>query len=233
MNTKIKEKIIATHQPNYIPWLGYFYKIYQSDVFVFLDDVQFIKKGLINYTYIKTSNGSFRLKYPVVETRGDKINEVSSKDELNWKENHLQIIEYNYRKAGYFSTVFNDYKGLVEKEYVSIADLNIALVRFFVDKLGIKTSFLNSSELNITSVKEDRIIDICKVLGGSIYYSGNGARAYQKEENFNFSGIELRYSVFKPFRYTQLWADFQSDVSALDFFMNCGYDWDQVLNFQK
>jgi hypothetical protein len=32
-------KIIAIHQPNFFPWLGYFSKIKQADAFVFLDNV--------------------------------------------------------------------------------------------------------------------------------------------------------------------------------------------------
>ena len=58
-------RIIAVHQPNYLPWLGYFFKIFQSDIFVFLDDAQFSNEGMHNYTYIKTAAGLFRLKYPV------------------------------------------------------------------------------------------------------------------------------------------------------------------------
>ena len=37
---------IAIHQPEYLPWLGYFKKIMNSEIFVILDDVQFEKKKL-------------------------------------------------------------------------------------------------------------------------------------------------------------------------------------------
>lgn len=233
LSLKASEKIIAIHQPNYIPWLGYFYKIYQSDIFVFLDDAQFSNQGMHNYSYIKTVNGSFRIKYPVQQRLGDKINEVRSKDELRWKEKHLAILESNYRKADYFEEVYNNFKELILREYLTIADLNIALIKSFADKLGIQTKFINASDLNIDLTREEKIIEICRVLGGTIYYSGTGAKVYQKEENFNYSGIDLRYSVFTPFQYPQLWEGFQSNVTALDYFMNCGYDWDQVLFAQK
>jgi hypothetical protein len=225
-------KIIAIHQPNYLPWLGYFYKIFQSDIFVFLDDVQYSNEGMHNYTYIKTATGPFRLKYPVQQSLGDKINQVRPKDELGWKEKHLNIIESNYRSANYFNEIFGDYRGLIMKEYSDIVTLNTALIKFYVGKLGIKTEFVLASDLNINLTKSEKIIAICKALGADIYYSGTGARAYQVEEDFLSSGIELRYSVFKPFQYSQLWHGFQTNVTALDFFMNCGYDWERVLKNQ-
>ena len=233
MNSEESKKIIAVHQPNYIPWLGYFYKIYQSDIFVFLDDAQFSNEGMHNYAYIKTQSGSFRLKYPVLQSLGDKINEVRSKDELGWKGKHLAILESNYCEANYFREVYNDYKELILKEYLSIASLNIALIKFFAEKLGIKAEYTVGSDLNINSTREEKIIAICSALGGNIYYSGTGAKAYQKEENFRSFGIDLRYSVFKPFQYQQLWEGFQSNITSLDFFMNCGYDWNRVLDSQN
>ena len=124
-------------------------------------------------------------------------------------------------------------KELIFKEYSDIVTLNIALIEFFARKLGIKSEFVKASDLNINLTKSEKIIAICKVLEANIYYSGTGAKAYQKEEDFKSFGIELRYSVFKPFQYPQLWNGFQSNVTALDFFMNCGYDWDRVLKNQE
>lgn len=231
--TGIKNKIIAIHQPNYLPWLGYFYKLSQADIFVFLDDAQYSNEGMHNYTYIKTANGSFRLKYPVQQSLGDKINEVRSKDELEWKKKHLAIIESNYQYASHFKEVFIDYYELVSKEYSNIASLNIALIEFYTKRLGISVEYIKSSDLNINLNKSEKIIAICNALGGNVYYSGTGAMVYQKEEDFKSCSIELRYSVFKPFQYPQLWDGFQSNVTALDFFMNCGYDWDRVLKSQQ
>lgn len=225
-------KIIAIHQPNYLPWLGYFYKIYQSDIFVFLDDVQFSNKGMHNYTYLKTSNGSYRLKYPVNQNFGDNINQVTSKDLLDWKKKHLDTVAVNYKRAPHFEEVFEDYKNLLEPNYKDIVDLNSSFIQFYANKLGINTQFIRSSELNIASSRTEKIIDICKALDGNIYYSGTGAKAYQKNEDFNSQGIELRYSVFSPVEYPQLWEGFQSNVSVLDYLMNCGYDFETVLKKQ-
>ncbi len=233
MTTEKKNTTISIHQPNYLPWLGYFYKIYQADIFVFLDDAQFSNQGMHNYTYIKTATGPYRLKYPVRQSLGDKINEVRSKDELGWKEKHLSILELNYRDARYFDLVFNDYKSIILNSFPDIAALNTSFIQFFSARLGINSRFERSPEMCKDLIKSDKIIAICKVLGGNIYYSGTGAKSYQNEEDFISSGIELSYSNYRPFHYPQLWSGFQSNITALDFFMNCGYDWDRVLRNQE
>ncbi|GAF03261.1 WbqC family protein [Saccharicrinis fermentans] len=226
-------KIIGIHQPNYLPWLGYFYKIYQSDIFVFLDDVQYSNQGMHNYTYLKTSNGSFRLKFPVNQKHGDRIDMVTSKDQINWKKKHQDTIAMNYKKAPYFEQVYNDYTNILLNDYKDIVALNAAFIQFFSKKLGFKTQFVRSSELGIEASKTEKILGICAALKGDVYYSGTGAKAYQNKEDFDAQGVELRYSVFKPVEYPQLWKDFQSNVSALDFFMNCGYDFSLILKAQE
>ena len=226
-------KTIAIHQPNYIPWLGYFYKIWQSDIFVFLDDVQFTNEGMQNYHYIKTPQGPFRLKIPVQHNFGDTIAKVTIRYELDWVKKHLKTIEMNYKKSAFFEEVYNDFKSVLSGGHQTLSELDISLIKYFSNKLNIDTSFINSSELDIQTVREEKILDICNALKGTTYYSGTGAKTYQIEEDFLDRGIELKYSSFKPFGYPQLWGQFQSNVSILDYLMNCGYDWERVLKMQN
>ncbi len=225
--------IVSIHQPNYIPWLGYFYKIAQSDIFVFLDDVQFSNQGMQNYHYIKTPQGPFRLKIPVKKTFGENINQVLINNDLDWRKKHLKTIEVNYKRSKYFEEVFNDIELLFKSDYNSIAELDRFIIEFVCKKFGIYTKLINSSELNINSHKEEKILDICDTLNCKIYYSGTGAKVYQDEDNFGLRGIELRYSKFQPFEYPQLWGAFQVNVTVLDYLMNCGYDWDNVMRHQN
>jgi len=224
---------VSIHQPNYIPWLGYFYKISQTDFFVFLDDVQFSNEGMHNYHYIKTQNGPHRIKIPVIQTLGEKINEVRTKDELNWRENHLNLIRSNYQHANHFDEVFSDFMTLLYTRNEYLSELNISIIKFFCNKLGIKSEFVKSSDLQISTRREDKIIDICSTLGCDTYYSGSGAKAYQKEEHFLRKGIELKYSEYRVFEYKQQFPGFQSNVTVIDFLMNCGYDWNTVLKQQS
>ena len=225
-------KIISVHQPNYIPWLGYFYKISQSDCFVFLDDAQYSNEGMHNFHYIKTPKGPLRLKITVQQTLGDKINEVRTKDELDWKTNHLRLIEANYKKAKFFEETYSDLRSLISREYNSLATLNSSIISFICNKLGINVEFVNSSDLKILTTREEKILDLCSALKAEVYYSGTGARSYQKEENFIKRGIQLRYSEYQPFEYFQQWNGFNKNVSIIDYLMNYGYDWENVLRHQ-
>lgn len=226
------EKKIAIHQPNYIPWLGYFYKISQADYFVFLDDVQYSNEGMHNYHYIKTQNGPLRIKIPVFQTLGDKINAIRVNDELNWREKHLSLLLASYSKADNFKEIYTDFRTLINEKHAYLSVLNTEIIKFICNKLGIKSEFINSSSLNIKSSREEKVIDICTALGCEIYYSGTGAKAYQQEEHFERKGIELRYSEFHIFSYKQQYSHFQPNVTILDFLMNCGYRWDMVLENQ-
>jgi hypothetical protein len=224
---------VSIHQPNYVPWLGYFLKIAQSDVFVFLDDAQYSNEGMHNYHYIKTPQGPLRLKIPVEYHFGDEICHVKTKDELKWKEKHLQLIESNYKKAPFFKEVFEDFSNLLNQRFDNMAQMNIEIIRLFSEKLNIKTRFIKSSELSITSQREEKVITICEHLSATEYISGTGAKSYQNEENFLNRGIKLTYLNYHPLEYRQLWGDFHANVSMLDYLMNCGYDFEPIIAFQK
>jgi len=57
--------ILSVHQPQYIPWLGYFDKIDKSDCFVFLDQVQYKPREYQNRNRIRTKDGWLWLAVPV------------------------------------------------------------------------------------------------------------------------------------------------------------------------
>lgn len=221
---------VGIHQPDYIPWLGLFYKMYLSDVFIHLDDAQFSNEAAHNFNTIKTSNGPLRLKFPVEYHTGDLINTVRPKYELKWREKHLRTIEMNYTKAKYFKEVFPELRDVFMVDYPDVAALNIAINEYIAGKFGIKPKFVLSSDLNIHTKREEKVIDLTLAVGGTRYISGNGARAYQEESHFTDRGVELWYLDYKPIEYPQIWKTFAPCMSVLDYIFNCGYDFDFVIN---
>ena len=217
--------IVAIHQPNYLPYLGYFYKIAKCDTFVFLDDAQYSNDAMHNWNRIKTPQGDFNLKVPVQQHFGDKICDVICRDELGWKNKHLRTIEMNYKKASHFHEVYEELSILISRSTGNLATLNESIIVWMMKKFGISADIIKSSELNISSVREERIIDIVKALGGTVYFSGSGAKVYQDPAHFEKNGIELRYTDYRPIEYKQLWGgEFIPNLSALDYVMNCGFD---------
>ena len=111
-----------------------------------------------------------------------------------------------------------------------VSEFNKNIITIIAKKMGIlpKKNF-KSSDLKIQTLKEERVIDICKKVDADVYYSGNGAKSYQHSEQFTSNGIELRYTDFHSVCYNQLWNDFIPNLSVIDFIMNEGYAWDKII----
>ncbi|MDH5414101.1 MAG: WbqC family protein, partial [Flavobacteriaceae bacterium] len=67
------KKVFSCHQPNFLPWVGYFHKIYNSDIFVLLDEVQYPKNSVANRNKIKSAQGDQFITVPITK----KINNSS------------------------------------------------------------------------------------------------------------------------------------------------------------
>jgi hypothetical protein len=216
--------VVAAHQPDYIPWLGYFHKISKADIFVFLDDVQFSNEGGHNRNLIKTPQGSQWLTVPVQKSYYDPINKVRTMDEYGWKKKHLRSIELNYKRAPFFNEVFPVISELLLSKYLNIAEMNGAIIQRISKEFGFTASYILSSYMDIKTAGEQRIIDICRNLGARAYYSGHGAKAYQNPSHFAEYKIELIYSDYRPVQYPQLWGEFTENLSVVDYVMNCGFE---------
>lgn len=220
---------VGIHQPDYIPWLGLFYKMYLSDVFIHLDDVQYSNTAAHNFNVVKTAQGELRLKFPVEYHHGDLITDVRPKYELNWREKHLKTLEMNYSKAKCFKDTFPELKDVFMADYPNVAELNIAINEYIAYRFGISPKFIKSSDFSLDTKREEKVIDLCVAVGGTRYISGNGARVYQDPAHFAERGVELTYLDYKPIEYPQVWKEFLPCMSVLDYIFNCGYDWDYVL----
>jgi len=216
--------IVSVHQPQYLPWIGYFHKIAHSDVFVFLDNVQYKKREFQNRNKIRTKEGWLWLTVPVI-TKGrftQKMKEVLIDNTSNWHKKHWQSIEMNYSKAKYFNEYKEFFKSLYEKEWDKLIDLNVFIIKYINELLNIKIPVYYESDLNIEGEKTTRIINICKKLNADTYLSGIGGKEYLIEEEFIKTGIKLIYQNFKHPVYTQVYPGFEPFMSIVDLLFNCG-----------
>jgi WbqC-like protein family len=219
--------IAAIHQPNYIPWLGYFFKIAHAHKFVFLDIVSYPCNSFVNRNYIKTPKGPAWLTIPVLTSGrfGQLIREVEIHNLHNWAERHLRILRSNYGRAPYFKETF----ALLEPHYCGnrgeryLTEFNIGVICSIARYLGIGSQFLRASELSVSGQKTDLIVDICRTIGATTYLAGTGgAMSYQEDAKLEDAGIAPVYSPFSQKRYTQLFGDFVGNLSIVDVLMNCG-----------
>ena len=218
-------KTVAIMQPTYLPWIGYFDLIDQTDVFVFLDSVQFDKRSWQQRNRIKTSNGELTLTVPVLSKgkREQRICEVEFDPTQNFREKHLRAIEHNYSKASHFQQYINGFSKLYAQDYKNLAHLNITLIKWFTQKLGLQVEFSHSSSLKTSGKKVELLVDICKKLNADHYLSPLGSKEYIEENNlFSNNGINLSYQNFKHPQYNQLWGEFIPYLSIIDLFFNEG-----------
>lgn len=215
--------IVAIHQPNYLPWLGFFYKMAKCDAFVFLDDALHSKSSFTNRNKIKTREGIKLLSVPL-STKEVRISELIICNDQKWQSKHWNIIENSYRQASCweeYSRYFREI--LINKSWTYLSELNIALIWLIKGILGIKTEVITSSMLKIENQRgSQRNLSICKYLDADVYLSGEGARSYNDEESFEREGIKLVYTGFQHPVYHQLWGDFVPKLSIIDLLFNEG-----------
>lgn len=216
--------IVSIHQPNFIPWIGYFYKIAQSDIFVLLDDVNYSKNSFINRNKIKTPNGEQWLTIPVIHSGkfGQKINEV----QLQFFEKNLRKVknslQSNYSKSTYFKEIFEIFEKYDDFS-ASLSEFNEYFIISILEYLDIKTKIVKSSDLkNVSGESTERLVSICKELGADKYLAGFGSKNYQDDELFSSKNISPIVSKFEHPLYNQLWGDFISNLSIVDLIMNEG-----------
>jgi hypothetical protein len=214
---------IAVMQPTYLPWIGYFGMIDMADVFIFYDDVQFVKQSWQQRNRIKTQDGWIWLVVPVFQNFGQKINQVKINNNQNWPKKHWKSIQYNYSKAPFFNEYMAFIEEIYEKEWDYLADLNITLIKRISEFLGLDTEFMLSSELRgVEGTKTDRLINILKLIGADEYLTAPATKAYIEPEKFKGNDIMLYWYEFNHPTYKQLYGDFVPHLSVIDLLFNTG-----------
>ena len=215
--------IVAIHQPEYLPWLGFFKKMMNVELFVFLDDVQFRKKGWQNRNRIRINDGTTLLSIPVHTHSYPKINEVTIDNEKNWSMRHKKSILYNYARAPYFGEIKDFIESIFEKKFQYLVDLNTEIIKFIMNELEIKSKIVFSSELEISKKGSDRVLDICKAVDADHYITGTfWAESNLRVEEFKKSNIDVEFQKFQHPTYKQIHGEFIPEMSIIDLLFNEG-----------
>ena len=220
-------------QPMYLPYLGFFKKIETSDIFVILDDVQYSIRDGDNRNRIKTPTGTSFLTVPLTKPFGKKINEVDIATSQNWQEKQIQQIQSNYKSAPYFEDYWQEIKSILSKPWIKLFDVQLEFIEYFKTILDLKAKVVNSSTLNVTSTKSQRLVDICKKLKVDVYVSGEMGKNYVDESLFSQSNIQIKYEKFQHPIYAQLHGEFIPNLSILDVLFNEGENTKKFFLIQK
>lgn len=222
-------KTISIHQPVYLPWLGFFKKIISSDIFVFLDDVQYEKNGWQNRNKIRTNDGEIWVTVPVNSKSKTLLKDITIDNSSNWAKKHSKSISHNYSKAKFFDKHWNDFERIYQKKIDRLIDLNLEIIKLLMKKLKIQTKTILASELKISEQGSQRILEICKALGADSYLSGSVGKDYLKLNDFTDNSINVNFQNFKHPIYNQVFEPFHPNMSAIDLLYNEGEQSERIL----
>ena len=217
--------IESGHQPNYLPWLGFFDKMLRCDVFIIADNVQFERQGFQNRNRIKTSHGVKWLTVPIKHVgRNQLISEVeiANQAEPKWAERHWLTLKYNYSQAPYWKEFSGFFEETYSKKWNMLIDLNMHLIKGLMDFFKIKKPLVMASSLGVSGKGGEQIIAQCKKLGADTHLSGAGGRNYLNLKRFEEEGIKVVFQDFRHPVYQQLHGEFVPNLSAVDYLFCAG-----------
>ena len=223
----------AIHQPNFLPWMGYFAKIAAVDTFIFFDSVALSNgKTWTSRSQILVNGQPHWLTLPVKKSgrSGQRICEVELLDfAQNWRK-ILKTLRHTYGRARHFDAVFAFLETFEKDNFTFLADFNCHFIEKTSHELGFKTQFIRASSkpelMQSEDVKTDYIIQTCQAFDIKNYVSGRGGSlSFLEKEKFEENGISVDYQGFTPIVYPQLnTTEFISGLSIIDFLMNCGWE---------
>lgn len=217
---------VAIMQPYFLPYIGYFSLIKHTDSFILFDTVQFIRHGWIERNRIlKQNEGWLYIKVPLLNKhREDLIKDVVIDNTLDWKNKILaQLVPYKKTAPNYF-IVIDIINNIFEKDYESIVDLNLAVIKSVCSYLKIDTDIKVFSKMNLIIEKakspDEWALNICKSLGNvTEYWNPSGGQSFFDKKKYDNSNIELKFqSVHLP-SYNQKRDDFENGLSIIDVMM--------------
>lgn len=213
---------LAIMQPYFFPYLGYFQLINSVDKFIIYDDVFYIKQGWINRNKLLLSGKEHSFVVPVMGASSYKrINEVKVDYNSNWERKFLKTLEQAYKRAPYFSQVYDVVSNVVQSKSEMISDLAFESITQVCHYLNLEVLFARSSKIysNQGLKGVDRVIDICTIEQASHYINPIGGQILYKKEDFLQKNIQLHFIKPNLSIYQQFNSEFIPWLSIIDILM--------------
>ncbi len=221
--------IASIHQPNYLPYIGFFNKMKISDTFVILDTAQYVKNDFHNRNRIKGPSGAFWLTIPLPSEQCYKkrIMDIALPADKRWAQKHLISISMNYSKSRFYNEYIGFFEGLYSDIPNNLVELNEKVIFFLKKCFNIKTQIVKASDMDLNSELKstELLVAILKEIGADTYIAGGGREGkkhYLDENLMEKNGIMLRYHDFVHPVYKQNYDGFIKNLSAIDLLFNCG-----------
>ncbi len=203
-----------------MPYIGYFQLMNAADKFIIYDDIQFTKKGWINRNRILVNGKDAYISLPLKKDSDYlAVNERYLAD--SWaldRKKMLNRVRESYRKAPQFDAAFPVVESciLCKEENLFLFILNS--LNQVKEYLEINTPLIISSALSAKDElkAEDKVIDLCKILGAHTYINPIGGLNIYQKEHFRKEMIELLFLQTGAYQYRQFNSEFVAYLSIID-----------------
>lgn len=234
-----KEKIVVIHQPDFMPYLGFFDRLLSADIFVILETAQYVdgtSRSWMSRDKIKTDRGEQWFKVNVQKApRGTAIKEILLTEDDKWKKNNLGLFHQHYRKAPYYKEILPYLERLYSGDYKLFWNFSFASIKMLLELFDIYPEIKFATDLQPEGKNNDMIVDIMKKVDCRRYLSGTGAADYYDESIYKAAGIEVVWQKFEHPIYEQQYMElgFIPYLTSLDMLFNCGIDESRKLLREK
>jgi hypothetical protein len=224
-------RIVSGHQPAYLPWLGLLHKASLADVFIYMDDVQYLEADWQNRNRIKVSKDAWTWLTVPVDLKGSPsrrisdilIKQESGRPEERWNLRHWRALQTSYARAPYFE----QYRGffqtlLLERSWERLSDLNLAILRQAFEWFGIRTELVIASQQGFTGRKSDLVLEHALRFNAGTVITGTMGRDYIDVPSFSERRIRVVFQDYRHPTYEQRFGTFISHLSFVDLLFNCG-----------
>ena len=222
----MNKKVVVIHQPDFVPYLGFFHRFLHADFYIALDHVQYVNGSSRAWTHrdkIKTAQGEKWLTLSVKKApRDTAINRIALSTDTGWRQDNLRLLEQNYRKAPYYNELMPEIERLYAQPFHLLCDFNMASIEMLMDMFDVRIPWVWSSSLDPLGTKNELLVDLLHKVSATHYLSGVGAQDYFQPEPFAKAGIEVIWQDFTHPVYAQQFGEFVPYLSALDVLFNHG-----------
>lgn len=203
-----------------MPYIGYFQLINSVDTFVVYDNIEYTKKGWINRNRILVNGKD---EYITLPLKNDSdflhVNERYLAESFHKEKiKILRKIKESYRKAPYFSEVYNLIEEILNYNDHNLFQFIFNSINKICNYLEIRTKLIISSDVNINHhlKSQDKVIAICKELKANVYINPIGGTELYSKNEFNNEGLNLKFLKSNEIQYNQFQNNFVPFLSILD-----------------
>jgi len=221
-------RLVAIHQPTFLPWLGWWDKLVRADVLVLLDDVQFPKKGGTWMNRVKLLVGGRPAWVTVPVDRAyhgvRTVRETAIDESTPWRRTLRQTLATSYGRSPAYSEAADLLDAVLETETRRLVDLNERAIQLAAQQLGLDThKLVRQSDVGVAGTGTALLVDLCRAVDGDAYLTGDGAGGYLEGDLFERAQLQLVEQKFVPPVYLQQVPEHVPGLSFVDAVANIGW----------